>query len=251
MTEDKLSFLDEKPADQTEVKEAVQTAASETKVEAPPIVEAKTEPVLAPTELVAPPKGDGHSVPLPKYLETFHEARELRKRLAEFENQQRQTAERPDPLLDPEAFVAAQSAAIDEKIWDNKAQMSELMARQVYGPDVVEAAFEALREKNDPFTNQRIKDSQHPWDEMVKWHKREKLLSEVGEDPAAYKARIIAEFQAQQQQAPAGGETPATAPPQQHAPVIPAASLTRSPSGPKASDVPVGGGSAFDSVFAR
>lgn len=243
MTDDKLSFLETPPADQTTVTEPPVQAEPAPVVEAP-VVEKPSVPVAE-----AQPKGDGHSVPLPKYLDTYNENRTLKQQIADLKRAQETKAETPDPLTDPEGFATHQQAAFDQKILRERVNMSGLMAEQVYGKEVVDAAFEALKEKQDEFTYQRIMSSPHPYDALVKWHKREQVLSEVGEDAAAYKARIIAEFQAQQQ-APAAGLAPA-APPQQQKPVIPPSSLTRAPAGPKPSEVPVGAGQAFDGVFAR
>lgn len=247
MTNDPLSFLDTPPAEKTEpVKETPVVAEPAAKVEAPVVVEQKTEPVKV--ETVAQPKGDGHSIPLPKYLETFNEARDLRKRNAELEEAARTKAEQPDPLLDPEGYKAAQDKVLDDRLWDVRVQTSEIAARRFYGEEVVKAAFEALQAQSDPLLGMRIRRSADPWEEIVKWHKKEQLLASVGDDEAAYKARIIAEFQASQP--PAGDLTaPATITPAK--PVIPAASLSKAPAGPKASDVPIGPGQAFDTVFAR
>lgn len=250
MTDDKLSFLDAKPADKDKVEEAVTKTAPEAEVKTPPIVETKTEPVVIPpaAEPPAQPKGDGHTVPLPKYLDTQADLREARKRIAEFEEKEKEKAETPDPILDPEGYKAAQDKALDERLWDVRVNTSEIAARRFYGEKVVKAAFEALQAQNDPLLGMRIRRSADPWEEIVKWHKKELLLAEVGDDSAAYKAKIIKDWQeaqaAEQANAPPAPTTPAT-------PAIPPASLTKAPSGPKASEVPVGAGNAFDTVFAR
>lgn len=248
MTNDPLSFLDTPPADPIDPKEPPAPAAPAepaAKVEPPPVVETKTEPVSA--EPVVPPKGDGHSVPLPKYLETFNEARDLRKRNAELEEAAKAKVEMPDPLLDPEGYKAVQDKVLDDRLWDVRVQTSEIAARRFYGEDVVKAAFEALQAQNDPLLGMRIRRSPDPWEEIVKWHKREQLLAEVGEDPKAYRERIIAEHLAAQP--PAGGDPPAATTPA--APKAPPASLSRAPAGQKPGEVPVGPGNAFEQVFAR
>lgn len=245
MTDDKLSFLDTPPADQTPAAEPPVQAELTPAIETP----GAEKPIAPVAEPPVPPKGDGHSVPLPKYLDTYNENRTLKQQLADLKKAQETKAETPDPLTDPEGFSQHQEAAFNQKILRERVNMSGLMAEQVYGKEVVDAAFEALKEKQDEFTYQRIMSSPHPYDALVKWHKRELTLSEIGDDAAAYKARIIAEFQAQQQP-PADGPAP-PASPQQQKPVIPPASLTKAPAGPKASEVPVGPGQGFDTVFAR
>lgn len=266
MTNDPLSFLDTPTADTTSAQP--EPGPSDTtpaggparddqgrfaaKVE-PPVpapVEAKPDPVVTPPPavVVTPPKED-HNPLLPKYLDTYNELREAKRKLAEFEEERKAKAEQPDPLLDPEGYKAAQKRERDEEIWDVTERTSRIAARRFYGPEVVDAAFKALQEQNDPLLGARIRRSEDPWEEIVRWHKKEQLLAEVGEDPKAYRERIIAEHMASLQQAPAGGFPAAAATPQQATPVAPPASITRAPAGAKAADVPVGPGNAFDQVF--
>jgi hypothetical protein len=40
------------------------------------------------------------------------------------------------------------------------------------------------------FEHQRIMASDHPYGELVAWHKRQSVLREIGEDPEAYKAKL-------------------------------------------------------------
>jgi hypothetical protein len=240
---DKLSFLDEKPLDQNQTAEAVQTAPPEAEVEAqaPPIEE----------KPVTPPQREDHNPLLPKYLDTYNELRATKQELEALRKAQTEKAAMPDPVLDPEGFAAQQERAMAERIWDVTARTSEIAARRYYGEDVVKAAFEALQAQNDPLHGKHIRRSADPWDEIVRWHHQQQLLAEFGNDPDAYKKRVIADWQAQQQQEAAqAGQAPPVPTPQAKAP-IPPASLTRAPaSQAKASDIPVAPGNAFDGTFA-
>lgn len=242
MTDDKLSFLDEKPADQNQVEEAVQEAAPEAQVETPAVA-IEEKPV---TEQ---PQKEDHNPLLPKYLDTYNELRATKSELQALRDAQKAKAEMPDPLLDPEGYQATQQRIIDEKVWDVTARTSEIAARRYYGEDVVKAAFEALQAQNDPLLGMHIRRSADPWDEIVRWHHQQQLLSEVGNDPTAYKKRVIEEWQAQQ--AAAQADPPPIVPTKPAAPAIPASSLSRAPASKKASEVPIGPGQAFDTVFAR
>lgn len=244
MTNDKLSFLDAKPADKTEVKEVVEKAAPEAKVEAAPAqVEVKPiEPVAA----VVPPKDD-HNPLLPKYLDTKEKLRDTERRLQELEEKNKEKVETPDPLTDPDGFAAHQQQQFDQKLLRERVNMSGLMAVQVYGKEAVEAAFEALKEKQDQFVYQQIMASEHPYDALVKWHKKEKLLADIGDSPDDW---AVKNGYVKQVAPPAEGEPPAV-PITPATPVIPAASLSRAPAGQKPHEVPVGPGRAFERTFAR
>lgn len=241
--DDKLSFLDEQTDDKTETPEVAETA-----------TEAKVETPTAPVEEspVTQTQREDHNPLLPKYLDTYNRLRDTEKELNALREAQREKAEMPDPMLDPEGYQAQQQRIIDEKVWDVTARTSEIAARRYYGEDVVRAAFEALQAQNDPLLGMHIRRSPDPWDEIVRWHHQQLLLAEVGNDPKAYRERVISEWQAQQtaaaqaeqQQQPLVPTQPAKAP-------LPPASLSKAPaSKAKASDAPVGPGNAFDRVFA-
>lgn len=246
MIDDPLAFTDEK--------QPVAPAAPEVKpVE--PTPPAQPAPPAAPGGTVK--TDEGHTVPLPKYLDTYHELREVRQRLKQLEEEKQGKAELPDALLDPEGFAAHQQRVLEENLWDQRCHFSEMAAKRFYGEEVVNEAFKALQAQSDPLVGMRIRQSPDPWDHIVKWYKREKLLQEVGEDAEAYKARIIAEHQAQQANGAPPAEPHARTPDgrfaaqTQQARAAPPASLSRAPSGHKAADVPTGPGQAFDSTFAH
>jgi len=249
MTDDKLSFLNEKPADETEVKENVDTTSSQTQSETPAAPQQEAEPAPV-TEQQQPQQREDYNPLLPKYLDTYNKLRDAERKLQELQEASKEKAAAPDPLLDPEGYAANQQRIFDEKLWDERAIMSEISAKRYYGPEVVKAAFEALQQQADPLVGMRIRRAADPWEEIVRWHQTQLLLSEVGEDPNAYRQRIIAEWQAEQAAAQNQGQPP----PVQNtpaAPQIPASSLSRAPASKKASDVATGPGQAFDGVFAR
>lgn len=242
---DVLSFLDDKAAPvETKVEPVIAEPVQEVKAD----VSRETSVEPAPAVAKEPPKED-HNPLLPKYLDTKADLRDAQKRIAEFEAKERDKAEQPDPLLDPEGYRAAQDKAIEEKLWDVRVATSEIAAKRFYGNDVVKAAFDALQAQNDPLLGMRIRRSADPWEEIVKWHKKELLLASVGDDEAAYKARIIADYVATQQ--PPAGEIIPPAPAKPAAPQAPPPSLSRAPASKKASDAPTGPGQGFDAVFAR
>jgi hypothetical protein len=110
----------------------------------------------------------------------------------------------PDFFADPDQAVDRRIAAALQPVAASQQQIMERMSQQFalqsHGAETVQAAYEALEEhiKQDPRAAlgdyQRIMSSPDPWSELVKWHAKESVLREIGDDPAAYRARLKAEL---------------------------------------------------------
>lgn len=63
--------------------------------------------------------------------------------------------------------------------------MSKEFTRAQHGNEVVDAAYDALKEivSTEPYIYQRIMNARDPWAEMVKWHQQHSLMSKIG-DPS-------------------------------------------------------------------
>lgn len=107
----------------------------------------------------------------------------------------------PDLFENPTAFAeyvqkgaAAQVQTLSKQMEDMRVNMSMENAH-VRHKETFDAAFQTVQ-KLDPKNpdNQaivrRIYASPNPGEALVNWHKRNETLREVGDDPAAYKARI-------------------------------------------------------------
>ena len=96
----------------------------------------------------------------------------------------------------------------------------------------------------NPMLQQQLQGQIHPYDFVVKWHRQHKLMSEIGQDPEAWRkseaekirAQVLAELQGQ-------GVSPAPSSQQ------PPPSVVGRPAAARAGTVPVGGGNAFDNLF--
>jgi hypothetical protein len=110
----------------------------------------------------------------------------------------------PDLFEDPQGFIAHMKRQQDESLAQLRGQMeaqrvetSLSMAHQKHGETFI-AAFDAVK-KLDPAKpeNRALVQSMYrapnPGDELVRWHKRNETLREVGDDPTSYKARIAEE----------------------------------------------------------
>jgi hypothetical protein len=110
----------------------------------------------------------------------------------------------PDFFADPDAAVeqkiAAALAPMAAGQWQIVEQMSHEFALERHGRQAVQAAYSGLERliASDPNAglaeHRRIMSSRDPWGELVKWHRNDTALKEVGGDPASYRARIEAEL---------------------------------------------------------
>ncbi len=110
----------------------------------------------------------------------------------------------PGSVADPDQAVDRRIAAALQPVAASQQQIMERMSQQFalqsHGAETVQAAYEALEAsiKQDPRAAlgdyQRIMSSQDPWSELVRWHSKDSVLREIGDDPAAYRARLKAEL---------------------------------------------------------
>lgn len=263
MTNDPLSFVDTPEpakADAPDAPAQVDPPAAEPKPA--PVVDPKpaapdtvqAAPQAQPQPVAEQPAKTDHTVPLPKYLDTYNELRETKARLRDLEQQlqaKEKPAQAPDPIQDPDGYAQFIRDQLTQDFTSQngvlRVQMSEQMV--LSGPQGADypAAREAFAQaiQNDPYLRERVKSSQHPAQEILNWYRQHKLLNDIGTDPDAYVRRRYAELTAADPQNPAAIVPPVTKP----APQIPAPSLTRAPAGPSAATVPVGPGQAFDTLF--
>lgn len=103
-------------------------------------------------------------------------------------------AEQPKPKdfwEDPNGFVADQLTPIQRQLQATALRTSKMLATQAHGRETVQAAYEELGRalQTDPqarFAYQQIMESDHPYDEMVNWHRRQQAMARVGTDPDAF-----------------------------------------------------------------
>ena len=196
-------FDDEQP---TGIDSAQEIAAPEPESKGDPAPEPETA-----TPAVSEPKEDRFA-PLSALLDerdkrqaAQRQAEELQRKLAQFEAQQA-APQAPDFYEDPEG-------RINQALWNERLNTSELVARNTHGDakvDEAREAFLAAAQKN-PALQMELRGSRHPYDFVVSWHKRTRALSEIGDDPDAYRAKlqeeirqqVLAEFAQAQPQKPA------------------------------------------------
>lgn len=187
----------------------------------------------------------GRMVPMQALEKEKHKVKRYTEEVASFRNtveaQSRQIAELmqripvpQQPKPEPTDFFADPDKALNERLQNHLGQafgpvqeqlqaQAHMLAGIKFGDDKVaeaEKAFLAAVQARtlDPADYHRVRNSPNRYAEAVKWHQRQQAQAEIGEDPAAYKARIEAEIrekvlaeinggngqQAQRQAAPAG-----------------------------------------------
>lgn len=240
MSDEKLNFLDaEEPA----------TPAPEPSA---PVIEAEKPAAPEPE-----PQGDGRArdpetgrfVPISALLDERDKRQAETRKREELEQQlQRyQQPQQPEQVpTDPSGIIQYALAEQQRIAFNERLNTSELMARQAHGEDIVSEAQQAFLAAvgQNPMLQQQLQGQIHPYDFVVKWHKQHKLMSEIGQDPEAWRKseaekirqQVLAELQGQ-------GVQPAQSSQQ------PPPSVVGRPAAARAGTVPVGAGNAFDNLF--
>ncbi len=100
----------------------------------------------------------------------------------------------PDVLEDPNAYSSAMMQNMQQMAMNTRAEMSEMIARNNHGDEVVDAALAAAEASGqiNNFVGQR-----DPWGQLVKWHKNQQVQHEIGGDLSAYKEKLKAQIEAE------------------------------------------------------
>lgn len=210
---DETPVVDAVPVDAPEPQEA--TPAPEAEV--PVVPEAgKGEPKAAPP---AAPEEKPQAIPISALLDEREKRQAAERRLAELESQQRAQEQKPDYFGDPEGAIAVERQQFAKALWNHKLDISEIIARQQYGDELVAQAQDAFMQaaRQNPALAMDLQRQLNPYGFAVSWHMQQQALAEIGSDPAAYKAKLraelMAELQAQAPAAPVQAQRPATTPP--------------------------------------
>lgn len=143
-------------------------------------------------------KDEAH-VPSWRLKEIREERDQLRQQLAQFmaRNQpQIEKPAKPDIFENPDGFVkqGVQEAVdpIKAEVNSIKEQFSLMYAIDKHGEEKVNEAYSALHKaaiSGDPEAQavvNRVKSSMTPFQEMVKWHEKQSIISEIDGDPQAW-----------------------------------------------------------------
>lgn len=103
--------------------------------------------------------------------------------------QEPEKAAKPDPLLDPEGYAKHLRDEIRNELLAERREESLEKAAQEH-PEEFKEAYAAAQQAVDPALRARMQASRDPGKTLLEWHRDNKVKAEVGNDPAAYKARL-------------------------------------------------------------
>lgn len=158
------------------------------------------------------------------------ELEELRRQMAAQQQQQKQ----PDFYEDPESRLRAERSQVQQMLWNERLNTSEIVARNAFGDDAVNEAQQAFlaESRNNPTLYMELQRQANPYGYVVQWHKRQSVLTKLGDDPDAY---IQAEVQRRLQELQAAPK-----------PAAPPASLAAAPAAGTGQKLAKSG---FDALF--
>jgi hypothetical protein len=154
----------------------------------------------------APPEPEIRHVPLAELLDERDRRKAAEQRVAQYERSERERSEQqpaPDHILNPNEFtdqrVQQILAPILQPLYQHVAHTNRALAVSTHGQDAVDAAQKAFDEewsggRMDRAENFRVMSQPNPFMAAVEWHRNRTVLSEVGNDPAAYRQRLADEL---------------------------------------------------------
>lgn len=126
-------------------------------------------------------------VPLAALHEVRDSNRDLKRQLESLQAQSRQEPQKaPDVLEDQDGYNGYIQQQIQQTTFNARLDISEGIARDTYGDEAVEAAFEAAKATG---MARNFVGGKHPWGEMVKWHQKQQKMAEIGDDPDGWRER--------------------------------------------------------------
>ena len=116
----------------------------------------------------------------------------------------------PDVFEDPQGYQKHMEQTVNNAVFQATLSMSRAAAVRQYGQEAVDAAAASIDPNSAEY--QAIISSADPFHALMEHQSRQQMMQEIGEDPAAYKARIAAEVRAEVEAEMAAKEVKATPP---------------------------------------
>jgi hypothetical protein len=176
---------------------------------------ASPAPKETPPATTQPPADDrlvDHRIPLAEHLtarERAYKAEQERDQYRQhLDAMQRQLAEmryasqpkpepaaKPDPLLDPDAYEAYIERKFEDRLLGERREQSMRMAQRSYRDEFPEAyrAAQVAMSQGDHALQARMHASGDPGETLIEWHREQRTVREVGNDPNAWLERKLEE----------------------------------------------------------
>lgn len=128
--------------------------------------------------------------------------------LMDMQKPQAQPAEaKPAPEIwdNPDQWVDDRLGSVKTEVQQTREYFSRLLAEQAHGADKVTEAYQALDAaiRNGAVDGNAVKaqlaKSMNPYGDIMGWHAKHSIMSEIGNDPKAYEQKIIERYLASQQ----------------------------------------------------
>lgn len=104
-----------------------------------------------------------------------------------------ETAEtEPDPLLDPRGYAKHVREQLREEMLAERREDSLRSAHGKYGNEF-EEAYKAAQDRIDPALKAKMQASRDPGETLIQWHREQKVMREVGNDPNAWLEKKLQE----------------------------------------------------------
>lgn len=254
MSDGKLEFLDETP----EVEAEEVTPEAEEPAQAAPEAEADEPEAEAegtgdqgepPSPEFKSSRNAEHQAPLTALLDerekrqkAEREAEELRQWRRQMEQREQQAkAKVPDVFEDQEGFIRHTQQAFQQELLRNKMDTSRFLAEREYGADTLQEAVAFFDQHPDQ--SWRFLQEPSPYHAAVEYYRKQKALSEIGDDPDKWKQSQLETLKEQLRQELMAemGQQPQTAPRK------PPVSLTGQPAAGRGD--PTAKGTGFDAAF--
>lgn len=120
------------------------------------------------------------------------EAQELRRQIQALQGGNAPAA--PDPYEDPNGFTQTFEQRLEMQAYNLRVEFSEQRARDRHGDNVWEETQDWLGTRPDMV--QWAKGQRDPCEAAIGAYKREKLVAEMGDDPGAYREKLLSEQRA-------------------------------------------------------
>ncbi len=162
---------------------------------APNQPQAEREPAIPPSRLREEAEARRQAEARAVALET-----ELRLMRQQNQPQPQQPTAPPDLFESPDAWASHQINPVRDEVRQTREFYSRKFAEMQHGADKVKEAYQALDaavrtgEVNRQQVMAQLERSPDPYAEIMAWHGRRSILSEVGDDPNAYRQKIIDGF---------------------------------------------------------
>jgi len=182
------------------------------------------------------------------------EARLLREQVEAFKKQSAQPPQQQQPQyqpppepLDPVRDPVGYHNRLQSVLLNDRLNLSEMLEREKHAPEAFEAAvaeFQAVAAQQ-PELYSKLHAQRHPYGWLMKEIEKLRLTRELGDDPAAFRAKIAAEERAKWEQEQGNG-----APPVSPAAGLPPSLATTRSAAPRSANA-FSGPPALDDIFRR